>query len=86
MVITTIPSKVFNQDIGAAKKAANCGAVFITNRGKPTHVLLSIKDYQKMTSSDKNIVDLLAMPPELADIEFEAPKLNSGVFKTVDFE
>ena len=38
MTITTISSREFNHDAGAAKKAAATGPVFITNRGKPAHV------------------------------------------------
>ncbi|MCF5799974.1 type II toxin-antitoxin system prevent-host-death family antitoxin, partial [Pseudomonas sp. PA-1-5A] len=47
MTITTISSREFNQDTSGAKKAARKGPVFITDRGKPAHVLLSIEDYQK---------------------------------------
>lgn len=38
MAITTLASREFNQDTGR-KKAAADGPVFITDRGKPTHVL-----------------------------------------------
>jgi len=42
MAIKTLSSREFNQDTSGAKKAANHGPVFITDRGKPAHVLLSI--------------------------------------------
>jgi hypothetical protein len=35
---------VFNQDAAGAKRAASQGPVFITNRGRPAHVLRSIAD------------------------------------------
>ncbi|MCL2779655.1 MAG: type II toxin-antitoxin system Phd/YefM family antitoxin [Polyangiaceae bacterium] len=54
------------------------GPVFITDRGKPVHVLLSFEDYQRLTRQHRNIVDVLAMPGE-ADIEFEAPRVDIGV-------
>lgn len=38
---TTLSSREFNQDTSGAKKAANEGPVFITDRGRPAHVLLS---------------------------------------------
>jgi prevent-host-death family protein len=72
MAITTISSREFNQDTSRAKKAASEGPVFITDRGKPAHVLLSIADYQRLTGKRRNIADLLAMPG-LADIELEIP-------------
>lgn len=73
MTITTISSREFNQDTSGAKKAARQGPVFITDRGKPAHVLLSIEDYQKLTGINADIVDLLVMP-EAADIEFETER------------
>ncbi|TKJ79432.1 prevent-host-death protein [Pseudomonas sp. CFBP13509] len=73
MTFTTISSREFNQDTSGAKKAARQGPVFITDRGKPAHVLLSIEDYQKLTGLNANIVDLLVMP-EAADIDFETER------------
>ena len=48
---------------------------FITDRGKPAHVLLSFDDYQKLTKQRRNIADALAMPG-IADIEFEPPRVT----------
>ncbi|MHC8387448.1 type II toxin-antitoxin system Phd/YefM family antitoxin [Pseudomonas sp. MDT2-39-1] len=73
MAITTISSREFNQDTSSAKKATRQGPVIITDRGKPAHVLLSIEDYQNLTGSNVNIVDLLVMP-EAADIELETER------------
>jgi prevent-host-death family protein len=72
MAITTLSSREFNQHASEAKKAANNGPVFITDRGSPAHVLLSIKDYQRLTEGQQKIADLLAMPG-VEDIEFEIP-------------
>jgi prevent-host-death family protein len=69
----TMSSREFNQDTGGAKRAAEAGPVFITDRGKPSHVLLSMTEYRKLAGLDRSIATLLAMPPEHADIEFEAP-------------
>ena len=73
MTITTISSREFNQDTSGAKKAASKGPVFITDRGKPAHVLLSIEDYQKLTGLNVDIVDLLVIP-EAAEIDFETER------------
>ncbi len=72
MTITTLSSREFNQDTSRAKKAASNGPVFITDRGKPAHVLLSIEEYQRLVGKGRSIVDALSMPG-LADIEFEPP-------------
>ncbi|MCF6767741.1 type II toxin-antitoxin system Phd/YefM family antitoxin [Thiotrichales bacterium 19S11-10] len=53
--------------------------VFITNKGKISHVLLTIKDYQKLTGRKENILDLLSMP-KVSDIEFEIPMLGNKLF------
>ena len=63
MTITTLSSREFNQDASRAKKAALNGPVFITDRGRPAHVLLTIEEYQRLTGSQVNIVDLLASSP-----------------------
>jgi prevent-host-death family protein len=73
MTITTISSRAFNQGASEAKRAANSGPVFITDRGRPSHVLMSIEQYRRLTASQKKIADLLAMP-EVADLEFETPR------------
>jgi prevent-host-death family protein len=78
MTITTLTSREFNQDTSRAKKAASEGPVFITDRGKPAHVLLSIEEYQRITGKHRSIVDALAMPG-LTDIEFDPPRLEIGL-------
>jgi prevent-host-death family protein len=75
MTITTLSSREFNQHASEAKRASNKGPVFITDRGQPAHVLLSIKDYQRLTGSHQKIADLLAMPG-IDDIELNIPQLR----------
>lgn len=75
MSITTLSSREFNQDTSRAKKAAVEGPVFITDRGRPAHVLLSIEEYRRLTRHPRKIADALAMPG-LADIEFDPPRAN----------
>ncbi|MFT3663721.1 type II toxin-antitoxin system Phd/YefM family antitoxin [Piscinibacter sp.] len=75
MTITTLSSRELNQDVTRAKKATRSGPVFITDRGKPAHVLLSFEDYQRLTGQRRNIADALAMPG-IADIEFELPRVT----------
>ena len=73
MRITTLSSREFNQDTSGAKKAAKEGPVFITDRGRPAHVLLTIDEYQRLSGGAENIVEMLAMPG-VEDLEFEPPR------------
>ena len=75
MGMTTINSRTFNQDVSGAKRAALDGPVFITDRGKPAHVLLSIEDYRRLMGGQSNIIDLLA-DPNAADVAFEPDRLR----------
>ncbi len=81
MSITTMSSREFNQDASGAKKASKRGPVFITDRGRPAHVLLSIEEYQKLTGKHTNIVDLLAMAGG-DKIEFNPPKIKGDLANT----
>ena len=83
MSITTVSSREFNQDVSKAKRAALNGPVFITDRGHPAHVLLTIDEYQKITGKKESIVELLAMP-DAADIDFEPPCLNIELYRPAD--
>lgn len=75
MTITTLSSREFNQWVSEAKRAANKGPVFITDRGRPAHVLMSFEDYQRLAQQRRSIADALAMPG-IADIEFEPPRVT----------
>jgi prevent-host-death family protein len=69
-------SREFNQDTSRAKKAAARGPVFITDRGRPAHVLLSIEEYRRLAGGQSSIVDLLGQPEGVEDIEIELPPLR----------
>ena len=75
MSITTLSSREFNQDASRAKKAAKTGPVFITNRGRPAHVLLTFEDYKRITGGRTKIADLLSMPG-VEDVDLEVPPLG----------
>jgi prevent-host-death family protein len=61
-----ITSRDFNQDVSQAKRAARIEPVFVTDRGKATHVLMSVETYRKLTGQAESIVDLLAMAAPIA--------------------
>ena len=83
MTITKLSSREFNQDTSRAKRAAKRGPVFITDRGRPSHVLLTVEDYQRITGGQKSIAELLAMP-EAARIKFEPPRLKGHWHEPLD--
>lgn len=83
---TTLTSREFNQDTGKAKKAAHDGPVFITDRGQPSHVLLSIESYRKLSSRGMTLAEAIADPRPEADFEFDPPRLHGFSFKPADFE
>ena len=61
MAITTVTSRQLNQDLARAKRAARTGPVFITDRGRPALVLLSIDDYRRLSGKRRNLLDSLSM-------------------------
>jgi hypothetical protein len=77
MAIRLLSSREFNQDSGKAKQAANERPVFITDRGRLSHVLLSIADYERFTGGAGSIVDALAMPAN-QEVEFEPPRMDDA--------
>jgi prevent-host-death family protein len=73
--MTTLSSREFNHKTSEAKRAADRGPVFITNRGRPSYVLLSIETYRKLSGAEQNISDLLAASAR-EEIDFEPPRLG----------
>jgi prevent-host-death family protein len=85
MAISTFSSREFNQDVSKIKKATAQGPVFITDRGHPAHVLLSIEDYLELTKTKETIVELLAMSDSI-DIQFDAPKIKGEIYQVEEFK
>jgi prevent-host-death family protein len=67
-----VSSRDFNQDTAAAKRAAKVGPVFITDRGQPAYVLMTIGDYRRL-AGHKTLGELIGME-DGGDIEFEPPR------------
>lgn len=83
MAIFTVSGRDFNQDVSKAKRTARRGPVFITNRGHPAHVLLTIEEYRRITKGQPNILDQLAMPGA-ADVEFDPPELGGKLYRAAE--
>jgi prevent-host-death family protein len=73
MPFTTLSSREFNRSASRALRAADNGPVFITDRGRPAHVLVSIQDYQQFMGSATSTIDMLAVPRAGA-VEFNPPR------------
>ena len=69
----TVSAREFNHDVSAAKRATALGPVLITDRGVPTHVLLSIDNYRRLVDQ-RSITAWLQMAD---DIEFEPARMDS---------
>ena len=85
----TMSSREFNQHTNRAQKEADKAPVFITNRGRLAHVLLSYADYQKLAGARQSALEVLTAAPELAaalaDIELDIPPRSPAQRRTVDF-
>lgn len=83
MHITTFSSREFNQDAGRAKRASANGPVFITDRGRPAHVLLSITEYRRLLGETTSLLDALAQAGG-SDFDFTPPKVSGPVTRPAD--
>src|SRR5258708_37762230 len=79
MTVTTLTSREFNQDTSGAKKAAAQGPAFITDRGRPAHVLLTIEDYLRLTGGHMSLWGAPAQPG--AGFEFDPPRIGGRLAK-----
>jgi len=86
VAITTLSSREFNQNTSRAKKAARKGPVFITDRGRPAHVFLTIEEYRSISGGKKKmtLAEALAMP-NADQVDFEPPRLGGKIFRPADF-
>ena len=79
--MSTVSSRDFNQDVSAAKRAASSEPVIITDRGKPSHVLLSIEQYHRLVADQRSIVDWLSaeddldLDPQRVELSLKTPDL-----------
>lgn len=77
MPVHTFSSRDFTRDVGAAKRAAAKGPVFITDRGRPAFALLKIQDYYQLAGQkEATLLDAMDAIPGGDDIEFEPPPLG----------
>ncbi len=61
---TTVSRRAFNQDTCRAERPARKGPVFITDRGRPSYVLLTVEEYRRLAGvsfGSQTLTDVLAM-------------------------
>ncbi|WVT76526.1 type II toxin-antitoxin system Phd/YefM family antitoxin (plasmid) [Sinorhizobium chiapasense] len=75
MSFTTLSSRELNHDVSSAKKAAKSGPVIITDRGKPSHVLMTYDEFERLSGKHRSLVEALAMPG-LSAIDFEPHRVD----------
>ena len=83
--MSIMSSREFNQDRSKAKKLAEDGPVIITDRGQPSHVLLSYGEYLQLTTHGKSLAELLSMDAG-DDIDFDPPRLGSDLVRPADLD
>ena len=81
--MNTISSREFNQDVGKAKRTAESGPVFITDRGTPAHVLLTVEQYYQLIQSTGSVADLLEMP-DCVEVKFEPVRDQDIALRNAD--
>lgn len=72
-----LSSREFNRDVSHAKREARIAPVLITDRGQPTHVLMSIEDFRRFSGENESILDILAMPEA---VELEPTDTSDGAW------
>lgn len=83
MTVTTISSREFSRDVSRAKRAAEAGPVFVTDRGRPAYVLLRYEAYRRLAGPPKSLLDAVAMPGS-DDIVFDPLRMGAGLFRAPD--
>jgi prevent-host-death family protein len=82
-------SREFNQNTAGAKRAAAGGPVFITDRGKPAYVLMSVEEYRKLEERKEkpmSLAEALADNRPEADFDWEPPRMSGFSLRVPDFE
>ena len=86
----TVSSREFNSDVAGAKRAAAAEPLFITDRGEPAFVLLSMKKFRELTRSGMSALDTLVelgaqFPNGELNFEWE-PERMRGAPRAAQFE
>ena len=76
-MITTISARDFARDFAQAKRSAGQGPVFITDRGQPRYVLMTVDEYHRSTGAGKrSLLALMDGLPSSEGIDFDPVSLD----------
>lgn len=82
--VKTVTSREFNQNTSEAKRAATQGPVFVTDRGLPAYVLLSIEEYRRLTTKPMSLAEALEQKGA-PDFDIDLPQRSrKGSLRTPD--
>ena len=68
-------SRQFSHDTSAAKRAAQAAPVFVTTRGRVTHVMLSVDQYHPEPERRVSALESLAADDGIDLMEYIGPRL-----------
>lgn len=80
----TMTSREFNQELGKAKVASTAGPVVVTDRGRPSYVLMTYEDFARLNGPVRSALESIADPRPEADFDFEFERAP-GKARDVDF-
>lgn len=75
MTMSSLSSRELNHDVSSAKKAAQNGPVIITDRGKPSHVLMTYDEFERLSGRRRSLIEALSMPG-LSEIDFAPERVE----------
>jgi prevent-host-death family protein len=67
VVVSVVTARTFNQSPSSVKSLAQDGPVFVTDRGRPTIVVLTVDDYERLAGTG-SVRDSLRMAEDV-DLE-----------------
>jgi PHD/YefM family antitoxin component YafN of YafNO toxin-antitoxin module len=73
--MSTLTSRDLNHDVSSAKKAAQNGPVIITDRGKPSHVLMTYDEFKRLSGNRRSLIETLSMAG-LSEIDFSPERVE----------
>ncbi|HEY3014170.1 MAG TPA: type II toxin-antitoxin system Phd/YefM family antitoxin [Nocardioides sp.] len=71
----TVTAAEFNQRPSRVKRRAALGPVVITEHNRPSYVLISYAEYERLLGTPTNLADWLEMDQDV-DLEIEPLKLD----------
>ncbi|MGD8177410.1 type II toxin-antitoxin system Phd/YefM family antitoxin [Marinimicrobium sp. ARAG 43.8] len=75
---STVSSRELNQALSRIKKSSLKTPIIITDRGRPSHVMMSYAEYQRLTGKKTSIVERLSLATS-EEVDFEPVTARLGL-------